>query len=366
MCVQNLWKSMKKSVVPCSFVRTAFCILFSGILFISCLPAKYVKPDNNVPGVRFTRLPTGTSNISGIYFLNEKKGFLWTIYGDSYKTTDGALSWTKITYKVFGLVFRNEKAGFGFSQLADKRVMVKTEDGGETWKPIYEVPPHSNCSNISIDEQKRVLFFINKTSITTQNTRRESSLLYSEDDGINWQTEKYDSLNIFQISFSDTNIGFASGAFTNGKTMLRTNDGGKSWQPLDLTSQGISDAFSIRFTADIGILDNTWKTNDKGQTWQKMGILITDGDIHFIDSKNGCVFGFGKLSKVSKRSDMLVTYAAMSSTKDGGVTWDTNDRISIIPPITQVFFVNNKLAFGIAFSEDYDKGELIKIDITTE
>lgn len=357
---------MKKSVVLCSFVRTAFCLLFSGILFISCLPARYIKPDNNVPGVRFTRLLTGTSNISGFYFLNEKKGFLWTIYGDFYKTADGALSWTKINQKVFGLVFRNEKTGFGFSQLPDKIVIVKTEDGGETWQPSYELPPHSSWSNISIDEQKRVLFFINKTSDTAQNTRRESSLLYSEDDGINWRTEKYDTLNVSTIDFADKNIGFATGSFKNNRIILKTQDGGKSWKSLDLSSLGISDAYSIRFHQEIGVIDNAWKTNDKGQTWQKMGILITDGDVRFIDSKNGYVFGSGKLSKVSKRSDMLVTYAAMSSTKDGGATWNTNDKISIIPPITQVFFVNNKLAFGIAFNEDYHKGELIRIDITNE
>lgn len=357
---------MKKPVVQSSFVRAAFCILFLGILLFSCFPAKYIKPDNHVPGIRFTRLPTGTSNISGFYFLNEKKGFLWTIYGEYYKTADGALSWTKINYKVFGLVFRNEKAGFGFSQLADKRVLVKTEDGGDTWEPIYQIPPNSSCSNISIDEQKRVLFFVNKTSITAQNTRRESSLLYSEDDGINWQTEKYDSLNIFTIEFADKNIGFVTGPFNRNRVILKTLDGGKSWKPLDLSSLGISGAYSIRFHQEIGVIDKAWKTNDKGKTWQKMGILTADGDVHFIDSKNGYAFGLGKMSKVSKKSDMLVTYASVSYTKDGGTTWNTNDKISTIPSITQVFFVNNTLAFGIAFSKDYYKGELIRIDISNE
>ncbi|MCP1385668.1 WD40/YVTN/BNR-like repeat-containing protein [Runella salmonicolor] len=357
---------MKKSFLQSLFVRTAFYILFSGILVFSCLPARYIKPDNNVPGVRFTRLPTGTSNISGFYFLNEKKGFLWTIYGEYYKTTDGALSWTKINQKVFGLVFRNEKTGFGFSQLPDKIVMVKTEDGGETWQPSYELPPHSSWSNISIDEQKRVLFFINKTSVTAQNTKRESSLLYSEDDGINWRTEKYDTLNVSTIDFADKNIGFATGSSNNNRIILKTQDGGKLWKSLDLSSLGISGAYSIRFHQEIGVIDNAWKTNDKGQTWQKMGILTADGDVHFIDSKNGYAFGSGRISKISKKSDMLQTYASVSYTGDGGATWNTNDKISIIPPITQVFFINDALAFGIAFSEDYFKGELIRINITNQ
>ncbi len=357
---------MKKLVVQFSFERDAFCILFLEIMLFSCFPAKYIKPDNHVPGIRFTRLPTGTSNISGFYFLNEKKGFLWTIYGEYYKTENGALSWTKTNNKVYGLVFRNEKTGFGFSQLSDKKLLVKTEDGGETWQPIYEVPPHSSCSNISIDEQKRVLFFINNTSVTAQNTRHESTLLYSEDEGINWRMEKYDSLNIFSLDFAEKNIGFATGPSNKNRVILKTLDGGKSWKPLDLSSLGISGVYSIRFHQEIGVIDNAWKTNDKGQTWKKMGRLTADGDVHFIDSKKGYAFGSGKISKVSRKSDMLQTYASVSYTGDGGATWNTNDKISIIPPITQVFFINDALAFGIAFSEDYYKGELIRIDITNK
>jgi photosystem II stability/assembly factor-like uncharacterized protein len=312
-------------------------------------------------------LPTGTSAISGLYFTNEKKGLLWTIYGEYYKTTDGALSWTKINSKVnvYGLVFRNEKSGFGFSQLPNKKILVKTEDGGETWQPIYEIPPHSSCSNISIDEQKRVLFFINNTSITPQNTKRESFLLYTENDVIDWKMDKYDSVNIFHISFADKNIGFAAGAFMNNETILRTEDSGKSWKPINLTSKGIAKAFSIRFTnATVGVIDNRWKTIDKGQTWSAIRGLETYENLHFVNAEEGYAFGSGEISKLSKKSDMLQVYASVSFTKDGGVTWYNNGKISMIPAIISVYFVNEKLAFGIAFSESYYSGELIRINIT--
>jgi photosystem II stability/assembly factor-like uncharacterized protein len=340
-------------------------------LLVSCLPNRYIKPDNNVPNLKFTRLATGTSAISGIQFFSDKNGFLWTIYGEVYKTIDGALSWKRInstSTTLGGLTFLNEKVGIGFSESPNntgKNLLVKTTDGGETWKPIYEIPSKTSCSNGVIDEQNRILFFINNASITPQNTKRETFLLYSENDGLSWKMDKYDSLNIFQISFSDKNVGFASGAFTNGKTMLRTNDGGKSWQPFNLASQGISNAFSIRFTnVDVGILDNQWKTVDKGKTWTRIQGLRTSGDVYFVNSNKAYAFGIGEISKLSKKSDVLQTYASVSLTKDGGSTWYNNDRISIIPAITNVFFVNEKLAFGIAFSDNYYAGELIRIDIT--
>lgn len=344
---------------------------FLSLLVSSCLPNRYIKPDNNVPNLKFTRLVTGTSAISGIQFFNDKNGFLWTIYGEAYKTIDGAVSWKRInstSTPLGGLTFLNEKVGIGFSKLPnnpDKNLLVKTTDGGETWKPIYEIPSNATCSNRVIDDGKRILFFINNTSITPQNTKRESFLVYSENEGVSWKMDKYDSMNIFHISFADKNVGFAAGAFTNNETILRTEDGGKSWKPFNLTSKGISKASSILFTnATVGVIDNQWKTIDKGQTWTAIRGLETYENLHFVNVKDGYAFGSGEISKLSKKSDMLQVYASVSLTKDGGVTWYNNDKISMIPAITRVSFVNEKLAFGIAFSENYYAGELIRIDIT--
>lgn len=358
---------MKKQL----FSQAVFYVFFASITLFSCLPAKYIKPDNNVPGIRFTRLPTGTRAISGIYFSDEKNGYLWTIYGDFYRTTDGATNWVKIhsNFLFGGLSFLNETEGLGFTYPVGKSEPVKLSKTQDAWKTIqflYELPPKVSCSNIWLDNQGRLSMFINKTIIEPKKTQRESAIYRFEDGNTSPIIENYDSLNIFSVAFADKNIGFADGASNKNQIILKTIDGGNSWKPLDLSSQGIYNAYSIRFMNGIGMISNEYKTTDKGQTWQRIKPIVTDGQsqIYFVNSQVGYAFGSGRISKVSRKSDMLQTYAAISITKDGGTSWYNNDQISIIPPITSVFFVNQKLAFGIAFSEDYYKGELIRIDIT--
>ena len=96
------------------YAKGILSVFFLSFLLASCLPNRYIKPDNNVPNVKFTRLATGTSAISGIQFFNDNNGFLWTIYGEVYKTIDGALSWKRInanSSSLAGLTFLNEKEG---------------------------------------------------------------------------------------------------------------------------------------------------------------------------------------------------------------------------------------------------------------
>lgn len=97
-----------------------------------------------------------------------------------------------------------------------------------------------------------------------------------------------DDCSITDLDFSDARHGFAAGAFNCG---LVTDDGGISWQPIQvMPQQGQSLVFAHAATADslYAAREGLYHSSDRGQTWSEIGDLSSAGggifDVHFADA----------------------------------------------------------------------------------
>lgn len=217
--------------------------------------------------------------------------------GTVLKTTNGGHTWT--TYKVAGadsLDFRDIHAfdkqvaiamSAGESE-KDKAKIYKTEDGGESWKLVYQ---------------------------TTQ-----------------------PGVFLDGIDFWDKNKGICLGDPTQGKLfILTTEDGGNNWQELALdrrpaaepgeacfAASGTSILVNGKGTVFIGTggskMARVFRSEDYGQSWQVSSTPLPAGPtsgifgLRFWSKKNGIAVGGDYKKTTDSTQNVLLT-------TDGGVTW---------------------------------------------
>lgn len=217
--------------------------------------------------------------------------------GTVLKTTNGGHTW--ITYKVSGadsLDFRDIHAfdkqvavamSAGESE-KDKARIYRTEDGGESWKLVYQ---------------------------TTQN-----------------------GVFLDGIDFWDKNKGICLGDPVQNKLfILTTDDGGKSWQELPLDKRPAAEPGEACFAASgTSIVTNgngvafigtggskmarVFRSGDYGRTWQVSATPLPAGPtsgifgLHFWSKKNGIAVGGDYKKTTDSTQNVLLT-------TDGGINW---------------------------------------------
>jgi len=178
------------------------------------------------------------------------------------------------------------------------------------------------------------------------------------------------------VSFpTQQNAGLPAGNLVN---ILRTTDGGKSWQSSTIQSETVTDAYPFFLNASDGWLQTfgqlgmgdqppsaIFHTTDGGQQWKFLGNtypsepsdceapapsgppcnpLIHSSGISFSDAQNGCESGLGGAGTTEARPVLDVTH-------DGGQTWHSLSlpalpgagNIGMIPTTPPVFFGKNGL-----------------------
>lgn len=229
----------------------------------------------------------------------------------------------------FDLRFVNERLGFlvgwdGMTQggIQGWNVLV-SENGGLTWKPL----PGQMESKI------RKVFFITPRSGWALSV--ENDLLRSEDGGLTWALQRragvVKSRNealpqklvevpepLDHLLFVDDKFGWAWGGgrqqtgFSLPGVLLRTSDGGTSWQPLgypfgnELTGLQFVDSahgWACELKGDC------LKSDDGGRSWAKMSTRegFAANALFFCDTEHGWILGNGG-------------YALRTS--DGGRSWE--------------------------------------------
>ncbi|MDY7396331.1 YCF48-related protein [Aureibaculum sp. 2210JD6-5] len=135
--------------------------------------------------------------------------------------------------------------------------------------------------------------------------------------------------DLVDVEFLNENFGVIGGGIG---TLLKTEDGGKNWQPLNV---GLNDSFfkvfilseNDFFTSRIGI----YRTKDGGETFVELGNSSGFGssifDIHFFDSSNGIICKSGTLYKTS----------------DGGNSW--NNVYNEFGFANKLMFPSNKVGY---------------------
>lgn len=229
-----------------------------------------------------------------------------------YKTSNGGDSWmaeeSNINSKLFDIYFFNNKIGWvvGWNEGNAGNKIIKTTDGGITWKTLY---------TDYIDDLYCITF---KDSLTGFSAGAGARILKTQDGGTTWnpvyQGTYYNHFT--SIVFSDTNNGWAVGGFN---LIVHTSDGGINWE--DVSSRivtRIEDRYNdIFFTSpNTGWIFNRgrsfFKTTNGGSTW-------------FAQSKDSLFYDFSSIEVINDKNLFALMGGQIIKTEDGGLTWSEID-----------------------------------------
>jgi photosystem II stability/assembly factor-like uncharacterized protein len=265
-------------------------------------------------------------------FASATHGWVGTLSPDTrlFATTDGGTTWPEVTdlpdetpSRICGLSVVDESVvyasgtNFPFPAWPDRPPrMVKTVDGGSTWT-AWDMSAHaSNLIDTYFPTAERgwVVGGLADPSVSPGVDHRTDNLravvLLTEDGGRTWTNKAAHVADLplgewgWKIQFLDDRVGFVSLESMDRGAILKTVDGGETWERLE-----------------IG--DPQGNKNLEG--------------VGFIDEQAGWVGGWGRANFIGGFS---------SSTLDGGRTWSDANDIGLY--INRFRFVGQPLRVGYA------------------
>jgi photosystem II stability/assembly factor-like uncharacterized protein len=282
---------------------------------------------------------------SGCYFVTPQIGFVWD-GGVIFKTSNGGLNWpvfnsrTDSTNYTFGgndILFLNEKTIYqvGFVEWDDdssEAAILVSDDGGENWdlKWYYShLEGYDNSLN-SIYSTDSVIWAVGQNIIVKSVTADSFKVIEPETD-----------LPLNEVFFSDDEHGWIRGGYSSNQEfqsiLLKTSDGGKSWQKIQMPEYIINDMyFSDSLHGWAVGYDTTYTgnwppgsglilhTSDGGESWFSQ-IEGLSAPLTALDFKDGIAWAVGANGLVLRT--------------DNWVTW-TNPQTGKIYPSEHKLFQN--------------------------
>lgn len=223
-----------------------------------------------------------------IYFIDAQKGFAAGHSGILIKTVNGGNAWTADTLPggaaqrdYNSLFFTDTLTGYmaGGNRSLSLRTILKTTDAGETWAIVK-------------DDEGAMLKSIFFTSSDTGYAAGENgTILKTTNGGVDWTSlslpAPLNQRNYNSVCFTSNTSGIMVGglpAADSTQTLLRTTDGGSTWDILkdetgpilrDVHFSNINDGFAVGEWATV------LQTEDGGLTWNNAAIPDTINDIRF-------------------------------------------------------------------------------------
>lgn len=178
----------------------------------------------------------GNGRYDDVFFLNENVGWVAGSGGYVIKTEDGGQNWNGLFHleDVYfrNIEFLNENIGFlgtlngGF---------YRTIDGGNNWTLVEDIVPPDPNFPLQPNEVFCGLSAVGKTTIYGCGAYfGPAYIIKSTDSGETWGYIDMSAYaeSLVEVLFVDENIGFASGGSSNGGIILKTDDGGNSWNEI--------------------------------------------------------------------------------------------------------------------------------------
>ncbi|GAB2784511.1 hypothetical protein GCM10027275_30920 [Rhabdobacter roseus] len=179
-----------------------------------------------------------TANLRKLFFADAQTGWVVSEQGTLHKTTDGGTTWTAQTSYTGGAVSKLYFASAQTGWILANQKLLKTTDGGTTWTTLSG--PASELRDFS---------WVDDSLGWATNT---TGLYKTTDGGTSWALvrAKQGQENLGNVHFSDAQHGILSvyrqeltgaGYFA----MLRTQDGGSTWEQASLGGKSTSDQLGI-------------------------------------------------------------------------------------------------------------------------
>lgn len=238
--------------------------------------------------------------LNAIHFVNQNVGYIVGSKSTILKTVDGGANWLDISpegvYNILDVCFITETTGI----ITREESIWRTVDGGITWDSVSADGNLSNPAQLHFTNDS-VGYLVNEWS---------SEYFKTNDKGITWQSTgvvtTIEDFVLTAILFLNTDTGFISGSADFDKYILKTIDGGLSWNIVN--EHNFIGSHCIYFINDsIGISvgqefysDSFLRTIDGGDNWDE--VMPACGALHlvsftFIDSIGFCVGSRGFINR---------------------------------------------------------------------
>jgi len=292
----------------------------------------------------WARQPAGSMAwLRSVFFTDQNRGWAAGSRGTLLRTEDGGRTWKAsssstddIIRDVFFIDPQNgwllcEVNAYQLKTNEDPRAyLMKTTDGGNHWTRV-------EIKGFEVDA-------ILVRAVFSRGGRGwafgEAGAIFStRDAGETWVRLRSPTRRLLLGgTFVDDDRGWVVGA---GSTIIQTSDGGDSWYQSSLP--GVEK--TIRFTAAsffdnrvgwaVGSAGSVFRTTNGGRTWQRQssGVEVDLFDVKFVDAQEGWAVG---------------AEGTIIHTTDGGGAW-TVERSGTPHPLERVFFTDKGHGWAVGF-----------------
>ncbi|OGU67565.1 MAG: hypothetical protein A2W30_04585 [Ignavibacteria bacterium RBG_16_36_9] len=210
------------------------------------------------------------TRIFDIYFLNDQLGWFFS-GGKCYHTEDGGNTWylqAEQSYlaEIEALQFITQNLGWAGGYVG----LIYTTDGGNSWTDV--VPA-------GINMHVRGINFINSLQgWIVGDSGGNSYIIKTSDGGLTWEIQSFPSISQFyakSVHFTDSNSGWVVGTHYPTGVILKTSNGGSTWELIDFPNSHNLYKISF-FDENLG-----WVLGEGGTV-----VKTTNGGAVFVENEN--------------------------------------------------------------------------------
>ena len=303
------------------------------------------------------------NNLSSVFFINQNIGWAAGENGTIIKTTNGGLNWISqnsgTAYKISSIFFVDKNNGWAVGgnvlyNPADSPyyvgVILNTTDGGSNWitndnpdyfasfnavyfkdinngyvitSPAGDVLETSDggknwSSYLQKQNESGIFLAFSSIYFLDDNTGwvvgQRKAIIKTEDGGKSWQVKMSSNssdVNLNSVFFINKNIGWAA---ANNATIIYTTDGGTSWQDQES---------GLEKNSDININSIYFKNENLGWAVSNNGVILitTNGGINWLNNKNATNQVNGKIKFIGDTGFAFGKDGVVFKTEDNGSTW---------------------------------------------
>lgn len=250
--------------------------------------------------------------------------------GDSgiiIKSTDGGSSWSRkfvTTANLENIDMANERVG----SIVGPNLMgtLRTEDGGETWDYIRFDDTLRFAHEVQTPTDSTVI-------VNTVKSQQGWTILRSNDGGRSFEALGRPSRRSYSLLYFDANIGWSIGARQYGDyveqstdVVERTTDGGLTWTlSLDTMVTTVGGLISASFADSanviaVGFNANVWRTTDGGGSWRREPNRLNPAEVPTLTDVAFPSLRRAVATCVSRGQVLVYTGPAARVTRDTAIT----------------------------------------------